>query len=132
MLARPALPRPPGPAPDDLDRADDEVLDFVDGLADTAGAPLVVVVSAGPRLLRRRPGWGGGKPHATTLTLDALSDAAVDELIDCLLSSEPGEHRGAVRWFQRQLARGAGLRPDERRRSIRALLGLRAPAGGRP
>ncbi|WP_282697079.1 BTAD domain-containing putative transcriptional regulator [Streptomyces sp. CC208A] len=52
-------------------RADDRLLDFVEGLSECFGSvPLLVMASARPELLRRRPGWGGGRRHATTITLD--------------------------------------------------------------
>ena len=47
---------------EDLHWADDGLLDFVDELVDwLSGVPLLVVCSARPELLERRPGWGGGK-----------------------------------------------------------------------
>ena len=47
---------------EDLHWADDGLLDFVDQLAEWAtGVPLLVVCTARPELLDRRPGWGGGK-----------------------------------------------------------------------
>ncbi len=55
---------------EDLHWADDGLLDFVDGLVDRAtGVPLLVLCSARPELLVRRPGWGGGKANAVTLSL---------------------------------------------------------------
>ena len=60
---------------EDLHWADDGLLDFVDHLVDWArGVPLLVVGTARPELLERRPGWGGGKPNALTLSLSPLSD----------------------------------------------------------
>ena len=50
---------------EDLHWADEGLLDFVDHLVDWArGVPLLVVCTARPELLERRPGWGGGKPNA--------------------------------------------------------------------
>jgi predicted ATPase len=70
---------------EDLQWADDGLLDFVDYLADWAGqVPLLVVGTARPELLARRPGWGGGKPNAVTLSLAALSDADTARLIGLL------------------------------------------------
>jgi predicted ATPase len=44
---------------EDLHWADDGLLDFVDYLAGWAGeVPLLVVATARPELLARRPGWG--------------------------------------------------------------------------
>ena len=75
---------------EDLHWADDGLLDFVDNLVDRAtGVPLMVLCSARPELLVRRPGWGGGKANATTLSLSSLSDEQTTQLI--------GSHlRGAV------------------------------------
>ena len=71
---------------DDLQWADDGLLDFVDHLVDWAsGVPLLVVATARPELLDRRPGWGGGKLNASTLALSALSDADAARLIAALL-----------------------------------------------
>ena len=71
---------------DDLHWADDGLLDFVDYLVDWAGeVPLLVVGAARPELLERRPGWGGGKPNALTLSLAPLSDDDTAQLIGLLL-----------------------------------------------
>ena len=71
---------------EDLHWADDGLLDFVDYLVDWAGeVPLLVVGSARPELLERRPGWGGGKPNALTLSLAPLSDHDTVRLIGSLL-----------------------------------------------
>jgi class 3 adenylate cyclase/tetratricopeptide (TPR) repeat protein len=67
---------------EDLHFADDGLLDFVDHLVDWAsGVPLFVVGTARPELLARRPGWGGGKPHALTLSLSPLSDEETAQLV---------------------------------------------------
>src|SRR5947199_22317 len=71
---------------EDLHWADDGLLDFVDHLVDWAGdVPLLVVCTARPELLERRPGWGGGKPDAATVSLRPLSDAQTAGLIAKLL-----------------------------------------------
>jgi predicted ATPase/class 3 adenylate cyclase len=60
---------------EDLHWADDGLLDFVDHLAEWAsGVPLLVLGSARPELMDRRPDWGGGKLNATTLALSPLDD----------------------------------------------------------
>jgi hypothetical protein len=70
---------------EDLHWADDGLLDFVDYLVDWAGnVPVLVVGSARPELLARRPGWGGGKPNAVTLSLAPLSDDDTARLIGSL------------------------------------------------
>ena len=71
---------------EDLHWADDDLLDFVDHLVDWAsGVPLLVVGTARPELLERRPAWGGGKPNALTLSLSPLSDEETARLIAALL-----------------------------------------------
>lgn len=70
---------------EDLHWADDGLLDFVDYLAGWAsGVPLLVVGTARPELLARRPGWGGGKPNALTLSLAPLSGDDTARLIGLL------------------------------------------------
>src|SRR5207248_3862893 len=47
---------------EDLHWADEQLLDFVDYLVEWAsGVPILIVCTARPELLERRPGWGGGK-----------------------------------------------------------------------
>jgi class 3 adenylate cyclase len=67
---------------EDLHWADDGLLDFVDHVADwTSGVPLLIVGTARPELLDRRPGWGGGKLNATTLALSPLADDEAAQII---------------------------------------------------
>lgn len=71
---------------EDLHWADTALLDFVDHLVDWAtGVPLLVVCTARPELLERRPGWGGGKPNALTLSISPLSDDDTARLLTQLL-----------------------------------------------
>ena len=70
---------------EDLHWADDDLLDFVDHLVEWAsGVPLLVVCTARPELLERRPHWGGGKLNALTLSLASLSDSDTARLISAL------------------------------------------------
>jgi|SRR5579862_712151 len=67
---------------EDLQWADDTLLDFVDYLAEWAvGVPMLLLATARPELLDRRPDWGGGKRNATTISLGALSDEATARLL---------------------------------------------------
>jgi class 3 adenylate cyclase/tetratricopeptide (TPR) repeat protein len=67
---------------EDLHWADDGLLDFVDELVDwLSEVPLLVVCSARPELLERRPGWGGGKLNASALGLSPLSTEQTAALI---------------------------------------------------
>jgi tetratricopeptide (TPR) repeat protein len=71
---------------EDLHWADDGLLDFVDHLADWATTvPLLIVGTARPELLDRRPGWGGGKRNAFTLSIGALSNDETAQLLQRLL-----------------------------------------------
>ncbi|MBG0830467.1 AAA family ATPase [Planomonospora sp. ID67723] len=98
---------------DDLHRGPDALLEFVDGLA--AGSdpvPVLVVAAARSDLLDRRPGWSGGRPDSAVLTLDRLSDAAVDQLLDFLWltgpvepHSPPGDRRDHLRGLLQAAAR---------------------------
>jgi class 3 adenylate cyclase/tetratricopeptide (TPR) repeat protein len=71
---------------EDLHWADDGLLDFVDHLSEWAsGVPLLVLASARPELLDRRPNWGGGKLNAATLALSPLDDANAARVIAAVL-----------------------------------------------
>ncbi len=71
---------------EDLHWADESLLDFIDELVDwVTDVPLLVVATARPELLERRPGWGGGKLNATTLAVSPLSDDETARLIAGLL-----------------------------------------------
>jgi class 3 adenylate cyclase len=73
---------------EDLHWADDNLLDFVDHLVEWAtGVPLLVVGTARPEFLSRRPGWGGGKPNALAISLSALSDEDIARLLAELLGA---------------------------------------------
>lgn len=71
---------------EDLHWSDEALLDFVDSLDErVTGVPLLVVCSARPELLERRPGWGGGKRNASTISLAPLSDEDTARLLGALL-----------------------------------------------
>jgi class 3 adenylate cyclase/tetratricopeptide (TPR) repeat protein len=90
---------------EDLHWADDNLLDFVDYLVDwVTDAPLLVIGTARPELLERRPGWGGGKPNAATVSLSPLSGEEIARLLGSLLEQTvmPAEVQAAL------LARAGG------------------------
>ncbi|HSP65692.1 MAG TPA: adenylate/guanylate cyclase domain-containing protein [Candidatus Deferrimicrobium sp.] len=67
---------------DDLHWANDVLLDFIEHLVEWAdGVPLLVICATRPELLARRPGWGGGKRNATTLSLTPLDDEETAAMI---------------------------------------------------
>ena len=71
---------------EDLHWADEGLLDFVDHLVEWAtGVALLVVCTARPELLARRPGWGGGKPNSATASLSPLSSDDTARLLSHLL-----------------------------------------------
>ncbi len=68
---------------EDLHWADEGLLEFVDELAARLrDAPLLVLCTARPELLERRPGWGGGKANALTISLAPLSEGETERLVD--------------------------------------------------
>jgi hypothetical protein len=72
---------------EDLHWADESMLDFVDELVEwLTDVPLLVVGTARPELLTRRPDWAGGKLNATTVALSPLTDAQTATLIGALLA----------------------------------------------
>ncbi|MBA2569428.1 MAG: AAA family ATPase [Actinobacteria bacterium] len=84
---------------EDLHWADEGLLDFVDHLVEWAtGVPILVVCTARPELLARRPGWGGGKPNAMTLSLSSLNDEQTAHLFSALLERSvlPAETQAAL------------------------------------
>ena len=84
---------------EDLHWADDGLLDFVDHLVDwLTDVPVLVVASARPELLARRPTWGGGKPNATTISLAPLSNDETATLVHALLEQSvlPAEVQSAL------------------------------------
>ncbi|MFS8101180.1 AAA family ATPase [Lentzea alba] len=73
---------------EDVHWANDVVLDFVEELSEQAGSvPLLVIATARPELLQRRPSWFGGKRHATTISLEPLSHNGTRSLLNSLLET---------------------------------------------
>lgn len=84
---------------EDVHWADDALLDFLEHLVEwVAGVPLLLVCTARPELLRRRPGWGGGAANALTLSLSPLSEEETGRLVADVLGREPdpGERAALV------------------------------------
>jgi DNA-binding SARP family transcriptional activator len=117
LLREIALERPLVIVVDDLHHADEQVLDFIESLAESIkAAPLLVIAVAQPELLDRRPGWAGGKRQATAITFDPLSDKDIDSLLELLMSTVDGPL--PVDWKE----------PVERRNYLRVLLRLATSA----
>ena len=84
---------------EDLHWADEVLLDFLDHLVDWAvDVPLLLVATARPELLGRRPGWGGGKPNSAIVSLAPLSEADTARLVGGLLGQAvlPAEAQAAL------------------------------------
>ena len=77
---------------EDLQWADASLLDFVEHLLDWSRAhPIFVLALTRPELNERRPGWGSGARSSTALTLDPLSDQAMQELLARFVPGLPDE-----------------------------------------
>lgn len=77
---------------DDLQWADDGLLDFIEHLAERAsGRPILIITVARPELLERRPEWGAGRRGHVALNLEPLSRGAMAELLAGLAPGLPPE-----------------------------------------
>ncbi|MCK8435456.1 AAA family ATPase [Streptomyces sp. D2-8] len=86
FLARAAREQPLVLIWDDLQHADDALLEMVERLTQThAGVPLLIVVGADSRLPDRRPGWATAHPRTVTLSLTPETGDALDRLLESLL-----------------------------------------------
>ena len=62
---------------EDLQWADDALLDFIEYLLDwSRNSPIFVITLARPELLERRPTWGAGQRNFTSLYLEPLPPTA--------------------------------------------------------
>ncbi len=87
---------------EDLQWADGGLLDFIDKLLEwSKGVPILVVTLARPELFDRRPDWGSGTRHFTSLALEPLSDEAMRALLAGFVPGLPesavARHPGARR-----------------------------------
>jgi hypothetical protein len=74
---------------EDLHRAHDALLDAIDELlALAADVPLLLIVTAWPELLERRPGWGAAGSDTVTLSLPPLEESATVQLLNALLGPD--------------------------------------------
>jgi class 3 adenylate cyclase/tetratricopeptide (TPR) repeat protein len=71
---------------EDLQWADEPMLEFIDRLVEwSAGLPMLVVCASRPELYERHPEWGGGKRNSTTIPLGPLSERETSMLISALM-----------------------------------------------
>jgi len=71
---------------EDIHWAEDDLLDLLERVVRDARASIVVLVTARPELLDRRPSWGGGRRNATTIWLEPLPATATSHMLDELLA----------------------------------------------
>ncbi|HET7054078.1 MAG TPA: BTAD domain-containing putative transcriptional regulator [Solirubrobacterales bacterium] len=119
---------------DDLQWAEPMLLDLLDHVAEfSRAAPILLLCTSRPELLEDQPGWGSGKPDATTFAMEALDAAACELLLAQLTDDLPQENRrkmialsGGNPLFLKEMAAvarepGAAPLPS----TIQALLGAR-------
>jgi len=81
---------------EDAHHADAGLLDFLDYLVDwVRELPVYVLVLARPELSEARPGFGAGR-NRSTLTLDPLDAASMDQLVDALVPGMPPAARAKI------------------------------------
>ena len=121
---------------EDIQWADDGLLDFIDHLADwVRDVPLLIVCTARLELLERRPAWGGGKVNAATVQLAPLSTDQTVELMTALgadASEDLVERCGGNPLYAEQFVRmlgerGQGALPETVQGIIAARLDALAP-----
>ena len=82
---------------EDIQWAEEPLLELIEHLADWVRAPLVLLCLARPELLEVRPGWGGGRVRSTAIELEALGAEDSEALVDALLAGDDGELPAEVR-----------------------------------
>jgi class 3 adenylate cyclase/tetratricopeptide (TPR) repeat protein len=97
---------------DDIHWGEPTFLDLVEHVADWArDAPILLLAIARVELLETRPAWGAGRPRATTVRLEPLSQVEGEELVDSLLGR--AEVPAAFRRRVSQAAEGNPLFVEE-------------------
>jgi predicted ATPase/class 3 adenylate cyclase len=82
---------------EDLQWADQSLLDFIEYLLDwSRDSSLYVITLARPELHERRPGWGAAQRTFTSLYLEPLSQAAMEELLEGLVPGLPAQLREQI------------------------------------
>ena len=121
---------------EDVQWADDGLLDFIDQLADwVRDVPIFILCTARLELLERRPMWGGGKVNAATVQLSPLSGEQTAQLMSALGADADGElvercggNPLYAEQFVRMLGeRGEGALPETVQGIIAARLDALAP-----
>jgi class 3 adenylate cyclase/tetratricopeptide (TPR) repeat protein len=77
---------------EDAHWAEDQLCDLIDTLVGQVSGPLLVLVTARPEMLDRRPAWGGAWGRTSAMRLDALPPADTGRLLGELLGAEIPEN----------------------------------------
>ena len=111
LLTELAAERPVVVLVEDLHWAEEPLLDLLERASRDVRGPLLVIGTARPELLDRRPAWGGGRRNASLVWLDALSAeqsaAMLDELMPEGLPSGDAAGARRARGGESVLPRGA-------------------------
>jgi class 3 adenylate cyclase/tetratricopeptide (TPR) repeat protein len=99
---------------EDVQWADDGLLDFLEHVVETAQAPIFILTFARPELAERRPRWGSAR-RTHVVRLEPLSDDVMSELVDGLVDGLPADTRAQL------VARADGV-PLYAVETIRALI----------
>ncbi len=82
---------------EDMQWADASLLDFIEYLLEwSRSSPLFVVTLARPELQDRRPTWGAATRNLTSIYLEPLSEAAMEELLGGLVPGLPDALRRQI------------------------------------
>ncbi|MGH7776003.1 MAG: ATP-binding protein [Candidatus Dormibacterales bacterium] len=77
---------------EDLHWSSDSLLDLVEFVMQPRGdAPIMMIALTRPELLDRRPAWGGGRHSYVALSLEALPESAVREIVSYMMAGAPSE-----------------------------------------
>ena len=83
-----AAERPAAVLVEDIHCAEQPLLDLLDRLRREVAGPLLLVATARPELLDRRPDWGAGGRNTTQLWLEPLSPQDAEQMLQELLEAE--------------------------------------------
>ena len=72
----------------DLHRAEEPLFELLDRLLRDVSGPLLLLATARPELIDRRPTWGTGRRNAAQLWLEPLSAEEAARMLEALLGSE--------------------------------------------
>ncbi|HYX88376.1 MAG TPA: adenylate/guanylate cyclase domain-containing protein [Gaiellaceae bacterium] len=82
---------------EDVNWAEDDLLDLLERLVRDVHGPLLLIGTARPELLDRRPSWGGGRRNSSLLWLEPLTNDDTQLLLHELLAADlPEQLRAAL------------------------------------